>query len=111
MRHLLATNSNTVQRRHHAISLEQASQEAPTLARLAALVQESNARLQALRTFMPATLHAQVQAGPIQGDTWCLLVRSNAAANKLRQLTPLLITHLKKQGWEVNAIRLKIQTG
>lgn len=101
---------NTVQRRHHAITLEQASQEAPALARLIALTQESNARFQSLRALMPAALHAQVQAGPIEGDTWCLLVRGNAAANKLRQLTPAFIAHLKNQGWEVNAIRLKIQT-
>jgi len=99
-----------VQRRHHAISLEQANQEAPALARLVTLVQESNARLQALQALMPAALHSQVQAGPIQGDTWCLLVRSNAAANKLRQLTHAFIAHLKNRGWEVNAIRLKIQT-
>ena len=81
------------------------------LARLAALAQDSNARLQALQALMPSGLHTQVQAGPIQGDTWCLLVRSNAAANKLRQLTPAFIAHLKNQGWEVNAIRLKIQIG
>lgn len=99
-----------MQRRHHAISLEQASQEAPALARLVPLVEDSKARLQALQALMPASLGSQVQAGPIQGDTWCLLVRSNAAANKLRQLTPAFIAHLKNQGWEVNAIRLKIQT-
>lgn len=99
-----------MQRRHHAISLEQASLEAPSLARLITLSQESGARLQALRPLMPVPLHSQVQPGPIQGDTWCLLVRSNAAANKLRQLIPAFIAHLKSQGCEVNAIRLKIQT-
>ncbi|QXL85484.1 DciA family protein [Comamonas sp. NLF-1-9] len=98
-----------MQRRHYAITLEQASQEAPTLARLTALANESRERLQSLQALIPTPLHAQVQAGPIEGDTWCLLVRSNAAANKFRQLLPAFLAHLRSKGWEVSAIRLKIQ--
>ncbi|QEA14038.1 hypothetical protein [Comamonas flocculans] len=98
-----------MQRRHYAISLEQASQEAPALARLAALAHESKERLQSLQTLIPMPLRSQVQAGPIEGETWCLLVRSNAAANKFRQLLPVFVAHLRGKGWEVSAIRLKIQ--
>lgn len=97
-------------RRHHAISFQQASQESPTLARLTALTQESSERLQAIQTLIPVALRPCLQAGPIDGDRWCLLVKNNAAAAKVRQLLPAFEAHLRRKGWEVNAIRLKIQT-
>ncbi|WP_083235295.1 hypothetical protein [Acidovorax sp. RAC01] len=97
-------------RRHHAVSLQQASEESPTLARLTALTRESSDRLRAIETLIPTGLRPAIQAGPIDGDSWCLLVRSNSAAAKLRQLLPALQAHLRSRGWEVNAIRLKVQT-
>ena len=97
-------------RRHYAITLQQASEDSPTLARLTALTRESTQRLQAIEMLLPVALRSTVQAGPIDGTTWCLLVKSNAAAAKLRQLLPALQAHLRSRGWEVNAIRLKIQT-
>ncbi len=95
-------------RRHHAITVQQASLESPTLARLAALTRESSARLQAVEMLIPPLLRPALQAGPIDGDCWCLLVRGNAAAAKTRQLLPALQAHLRSRGWEVNSIRLKI---
>ncbi|KAB2905246.1 MAG: hypothetical protein F9K35_01875 [Burkholderiaceae bacterium] len=97
-------------RRHHAITLLQATEDSPTLAKLAALTRDSSARLHAVELLIPATLRAAVQAGPIEGNTWCLLVKSNAAAAKLRQLLPALEAHLRRKGWEVTSIRLKVQT-
>ncbi|MFN4119631.1 hypothetical protein [Acidovorax sp.] len=97
-------------RRHYAVTLQQASQESPTLARLTALTRESSDRLKAIELLIPAALRPAVLAGPIDGDSWCLLVRSNAAAAKIRQLLPALQAHLRSRGWEVNAIRLKVQT-
>ena len=67
-------------RRHYAITLEQASQEAPILAKLVALTRDSSERLRAVQTLIPVGLHAAIQAGPIEGDSWCLLVKNNAAA-------------------------------
>ncbi|MCW5259962.1 hypothetical protein D5045_06770 [Verminephrobacter eiseniae] len=96
-------------RRHHAITLQQASEESPALARLTALTRESSERLKAIQTLIPAPLRPAVAAGPIDGSNWCLLVRSNAAAAKIRQLLPALQAHLRSRGWEVNAIRLKVQ--
>jgi len=96
-------------RRHHAVTLQQASQEAPMLARLVALNRDSSDRLRAVENLIPAMLRPAIQAGPIEGSTWCLLVRNNAAASKLRQLLPALEAHLRSRGWEVRAIRLKIQ--
>lgn len=96
-------------RRHHAISLQQASEESPTLARLASLAMESKDRLRAVEALIPAGLRALLQAGPIEGPAWCLLVDNNAAAAKVRQLLPALAAHLRSKGWEVTTIRLKVQ--
>ena len=97
-------------RRHYAVTLQQASEESPLLARLTALTRDSSDRLKAIEMLIPASLRPAVQAGPIEGDFWCLLVKSNAAAAKIRQLLPALQAHLRSRGWEINAIRLKVQT-
>ena len=95
-------------RRHHPVSLQQAAEEAPMLARLAQLARESGERLQAIETSIPAPLRASVRPGPIEGTTWCLLVETSAAAAKLRQLLPLLQQKLNSRGYEVSAIRLRV---
>lgn len=95
-------------RRPNAVSLLQASQESPTLARLSELARDSVARLKAIEPLLPLTLRSAITAGPIDGPTWCLLVSSTAVAAKLRQLLPALQAHLRTQGWEVSAIRLKV---
>ena len=98
-----------MKRRHCAVTLEQASQESPILAQLASLSRDSSARLRAVESLIPALLHPSIQAGPIDGASWCLLVNSNAAAAKLRQLLPALAAHLRTKGWDVQTIRLKVQ--
>lgn len=105
-----ALGATSMNRRHYAISLQQASEDSPTLAKLAALTRESSERLQAIELLIPAALRGTVQAGPIDGTSWCLLVKSNAAAAKIRQLLPALQAHLRNRGWEVHSIRLKIQS-
>ncbi|HEX7889411.1 MAG TPA: DciA family protein [Ramlibacter sp.] len=95
-------------RRHHPVSLQQAAEEAPMLARLAQLARESGERLQAIASAIPAPLRAAVRPGPIEGTTWCLLVETSAAAAKLRQLLPLLQQKLISRGYEVSAIRLRV---
>lgn len=97
-------------RRNHAISLLQASQESPTLARLTGLAAESAARLKALEGLLPAPLRGAIQPGPIEGEQWCLILSNPAAAAKVRQLIPALQAHLRSKGWEVNSIRLKVQS-
>ena len=97
-------------RRHYAVTLQQASDESPALAKLTALTRESSDRLRAVEMLIPASLRPAIQAGPIDGDSWCLLVKINAAAAKVRQLLPAMQAHLRSRGWEINAIRLKVQT-
>ena len=88
--------------------MHQAVGNSPVLARLTELVQESNDRFKAIESLLPAALHPAVRAGPIDGESWCLLVSSNAAAAKIRQLIPLIQARLLGKGWKVSSIRLKI---
>jgi hypothetical protein len=97
-------------RRLHPVTLQQAADESPTLARLAQLARDSGERLEAVELLIPAPLRSAVRPGPIEGSTWCLLVDSNAAAAKLRQVIPALLNRLRDRGWEVTSIRLKVQT-
>ena len=95
-------------RLHQPVTLYQAAEASPTLARLAQLARESAERLRAIEPSIPAGLRASIRPGPIEGTTWCLLVDSSAAAAKLRQLLPLLQQKLISRGWEVTAIRLRV---
>ena len=96
-------------RRHQPFTLQQACQEAPTLARLSELSADSVARLKAIEPLIPTALRSALKAGPIEGTAWCLLLSNSAAAAKIRQLLPALKAHLRSKGWEVDSIRLKIQ--
>ena len=98
-------------RRLHPVTLQQAAEASPTLAKLAQLARESCERLEAVQLLIPIPLRSAVRAGPIDGQDWCLLVDSNAAAAKLRQVVPALVAHLCDRGWQVTSIRLKVQTG
>jgi hypothetical protein len=103
----MSTPSNP--RRLHPVTLHQAAHESPTLARLAQLARESNEQLKAVEALIPPALRSAVRAGPIDGESWCLLVDSNAAAAKLRQLVPVLLGRLRDRGAAITTIRLKVQ--
>ncbi|HSV46735.1 MAG TPA: hypothetical protein VLJ58_13190 [Ramlibacter sp.] len=96
-------------RRLHPVTLHQAAQDSPTLARLVELARDSAERLKAVELLIPAPLRPSVQAGPVDGPAWCLLVNGNAAAAKLRQVLPALQNRLRDRGWEVTSIRIKVQ--
>lgn len=96
-------------RRQHSVTLLQASQNSPTLARLTELTRDSVARLKAVESLIPGSLRSAVKAGPIEGPVWCLILDNNAVAAKIRQLLPALASHLRAKGWEVDSIRLKVQ--
>jgi hypothetical protein len=97
-------------RRKHPVTLLQATQESPTLARLTERSNDSTARLRAIESMIPAVLRSAVKAGPVDDANWCLIVNSSAAAAKIRQLVPAFEAHLRSKGWQVSAIRLKVQT-
>jgi len=97
-------------RRLAPFTLQQAVEQSPTLASLAAMTRDTNERLKALESLIPVELRDAIQAGPVGEHDWCLLVRGSAAAAKLRQLLPTLQTRLKARGWEISTIRIKVQT-
>ncbi len=80
------------------------------LAVLAELSRDSQDRLRAIEPLIPASLRHSIQAGPIEGDAWCLLVSNTTAAAKLRQLVPTLLSTLNRRGWMVNSLRIKVQS-
>lgn len=75
------------------------------------MVRESSDLLKSVELLLPATMRASVKAGPIEGETWCLLISSNAAAAKLRQLLPALQARLLANGHKITTIRLKLLIG
>lgn len=99
-----------IRSRTSVFSLQEAVSAAPGLAELQARIQTSQRCLERVRELMPHALRSQVAAGPLQDGEWCLLVRSSAAAAKLRQLLPLMREVLHESGAQVSAIRIKVQT-
>lgn len=95
-------------RRHFSITLEQAAQASPALSQLVAQARDANARMKAIEPLLPPGLRHSIQAGPMEASTWCLIIKSNAAASKLRQLLPSLEAHLRTKGWDVQRIQLKV---
>jgi hypothetical protein len=90
-------------RRHYAISLQQASEDSPTLAKLAALTRESSERLQAIELLIPA-LRARCKQARSTGQAG-VFVKSNAAAADGN----CCVTGAFSRGWR-SLIRLKIQS-
>lgn len=106
---MLPDNGQHMPRHHQAIALQQAAQESPALSSLMARVRDSCERFEAIQSLLPAPLRASIQAGPLDDGTWCLLVRSNAVAAKLRQLLPAMQAHLQSKRLGVTTIRIKVQ--
>ena len=96
--------------RGRAVPVERAVQESSSLAQLSALSRESQLRLQSLQRVLPPLLWAQLSAGPIEADTWCVLVSNNAVAAKIRQWAPAMAAHLRTRGWAVQTIRIKVRS-
>jgi hypothetical protein len=96
-------------RRLHPVTLAQAAEDSPTLARLAQLARESGEQLKAVESLIPLSLRPAIKPGPIDGPAWCLLVDSNAAAAKLRQVIPALLNRLRDRGSQTTSIRVKVQ--
>jgi hypothetical protein len=99
-----------VNRRFNSLTVQQASEASPTLAALAERARDAQARLAAIQDLIPTDLRSGVQPGPAEGEEWCMLVGSNAAAAKLRQLVPSLLGRLRGRGWQVSSLRIKVRS-
>jgi hypothetical protein len=92
------------------LRLEEALQQSAPLVRLRELMRDSNARFDAIRSSLPAAMVAHVKPGPVDDSAWSLLAANASVAAKLRQLQPRLEDLLRSQGWQVSAIRVKVQS-
>ena len=90
--------------------LAQALQRSEPLARLGQLLRDSAARFDAIRPCLPAALAPHVKPGPVDDLGWSLLAANASVAAKLRQLQPRLEEVLRDRGWQVSAIRVKVQS-
>jgi hypothetical protein len=64
----------SMNRRLHPVTLQQAAQASPTLARLAELARDSGERLKAVELPLIPAAASRHQAGPHRRHHWCLLV-------------------------------------
>ncbi len=71
-------------------------------------MRESGELLKSIEALLPLAIRPAVNAGPIDGEVWCLLVEGNAAAAKTRQLLPTLQAALQAKGHKISTIRLKV---
>jgi hypothetical protein len=86
-----------------------ATEASATLAPLLERIRQSQQMWSDIRSLIPPQMRDSVQPGKWEDGVWCLLVRSGAIAAKLRQLAPALLSTLTGRGWQVSAIRLKVQ--
>lgn len=91
-------------------SLQQAVHANPMLAQVADRVQRSQRMLEVVRPLLPPGLRAQVQAGPVDDEGWCLLVGNPAVGSKLKQLTPALMAALRQADLSVARLRIKVRS-
>jgi len=93
-----------------ALRLELALAQCEPLMRLKLRIQDSNARFEAIRAQLPAAIASHVKPGPVDETGWSLLAANAAVAAKLRHLQPRLEGILRERGWQVNGIRVKVQS-
>ncbi len=98
-----------MQRRHQAIPLEQAAREAPVLGTLMEQAQLSRACGACIARLVPELLRPHISYGLVDAGEWCVLVKGHAVAAKARQLLPLWVAQLKREGFAVERIRLRLQ--
>lgn len=92
-----------------ATPLADALEREGVLVELQRRIEESTQRLRAVQDRLPPALRGQLRAGPLDEAGWTLLVPSNAVAAKLRQWLPEIEAALQQAGWNLSAIRIRIQ--
>jgi hypothetical protein len=94
----------------NAMRIQDALSRSAPLLHLTELLRESEARFNAIREFLPATLATHVKPGPLDAEGWSLLAANASVAAKLRQLRPRLEDGLRAKGWQVTSIRIRVHS-
>lgn len=95
-------------RRNRSVSLNQAAQESPVLGEMLQKVQFSRQCANCIADLVPPTLRAALAYGVVEEGRWYILAQNSAAAAKARQLLPMWLERLQKQGFAVQQIRLRL---
>lgn len=94
----------------HQVPLASALDQNDSLANLLRRLRESEARLGTVRACLPPPLSAAIKPGPLDDDSWTLLVANASTAAKLRQWVPALESSLTDAGWAPRTLRVKISS-
>lgn len=89
-------------------SLSTALAHSEPLALLMQRMAQSKQRFALVGPLLPEPLRSTVRAGPLDHESWTLLVDHSASAAKLRQSLPLLLAALAEQGWPALALKVKV---
>jgi len=93
-----------------SLPIAQALQRSAPLVLLRQRLADSNARFAAIQGLLPALLAPHVKPGPVDDEGWSLIAANPSVAAKLRQLRPRLEESLSRRGWQVSAIRIRLQS-
>jgi hypothetical protein len=92
------------------LAISEALQRSAPLALLRQRLQDSKARFAAIQDLLPIALARHVKPGPVDDESWSLFAANASVAAKLRQLVPRLEERVRQRGWQVSAIRIRIQS-
>lgn len=82
---------------------------APELSALSRQAQRLSQLEQTLAEALPAPLSSAARIRNLRAGTLCLAAGNAALAAKLRQLAPRLLLHLRKRGFEITEIAVRVQ--
>ena len=91
------------------MALGAALDQSSPLSNLLQRVKNSRQYRDAIAHLLPPGLDTEVRPGPLDDQTWSLLVSSGSAAAKLRQVLPQLLEAVRASGWQGTSIKVKVQ--
>ncbi len=91
-----------------AKTLRDAASESPVLVKLGALIAQSSQFLKDIQHLIPQGLRSAVKAGPLDDESWCVVVSSPTVASKLRHLLPDIEQHLRNTHCSQVTVRIKV---
>lgn len=93
-----------------AMSIDTALGANEALGSLQRRLRASQVCFELISPLLPTVLQAQLRPGPIDDDSWTLLVTNGAVSAKLRQFVPALEARLVEAGQPRRVIRVRILT-